>query len=186
MHRDDRPLDLSYPVGFLARAAGLAALACGLGLAILRWVFSKDLGAEFAPAFYMLRNLIHFLVPALLFCLLAVVLVASAALFAVAVFASHKVAGPLFRLQRVAGYLGRGTLIGRIHLRAGDQGKPVATCINDWVGIRKARLLELRTAADQIDAALTALETTEGRSDPASLNAHLRDLSSIVGTLNAK
>lgn len=186
MDRDDRPFELSYPLGFLARAAALAALACGLGLAILRWVFSKDLGTEFAPAFYMLRNLIHFLVPALAFCLLAVLLVASVALFAVAVFASHKVAGPLFRLQRVAVYLGRGSLIGRIHLRAGDQGTHLAACINDWVDHRKVRLSELRSAAERVDAVLCACESPAGRSDPARTRALLGDLRTTLERVNAK
>ncbi|MBI5015178.1 MAG: hypothetical protein HZB55_06765 [Deltaproteobacteria bacterium] len=186
MDRDDRPFELSYPLGFLARAAALSALACAVGLAILRWVFSRDLGSEFAPAFYMLRNLIHFLVPALVFCLLAALLVASVALFAVAVFASHKVAGPLFRLQRVAGYLGRGTLIGRIHLRSGDQGKPVATSINDWMDRRKGRLAALRVGADEIDTALSACELDAGRADRESMNALLSELASTVGALKAK
>jgi hypothetical protein len=176
MDRDDKPFELSYPLGFLSRAAALAALACGLGLSILRWVFSKDLGAEFAPAFYMLKNLIHFLAPALVFCLLAVLLVASTAVFALAVMASHKVAGPLFRLQRVAVYLGRRSLIGRIHLRAGDQGKAVAAWINAWVDGRKSRLTNLRSSAERIDAALCTCESQLGRSDPDSLKALLADL----------
>lgn len=186
MQPDDRPFDLSYPLSFLAKAAVVAGLASALGLVILRWVFSRDLGDSFAPAFYMLRNLIHFLVPALLFSLLAVLLVAACALFAVAVFASHKVAGPLFRLQRVAGYLGRGVLVGRIHLRAGDEGRPVASRINAWVEGRKARLRALRLAAEELDGALCACEAAGVAADAATRERLVHELLRVAEALNVK
>lgn len=156
---------LPYSLVFLSRAAVFSMAACGLGLWILRWVFSRDLGGEFAPAFYLLKNLLAFLVPALVFSLLVSLLVASAAIFVVAVFASHKVAGPLFRLQRVAGYLNRRVLVGRIHLRAGDQGKPVAACINEWLAGRKQRLALLREAEEQTELALREVEAASARRD---------------------
>ena len=183
MSRDDLPFRISYPLGFLARTAAFSALSCGLGLLILRWVFSRDLGVDFAPAFYTVRNLLRFLVPALAFSALAVLLVASVSVFAVAVFASHKIAGPLFRLQRVAGYLGRRILVGAIHLRAGDQGKPVAAAINDWVKSRKDRFTLLRSEAEAVEAALRGCEEAlvAGDSDrfATSLDAlrhHAREL----------
>lgn len=163
MSRDDAPFPLSYPLGFLARTAAFSALACGAGLAILRWMFWRDLGAEFAPAFYVLKNLLDFLLPGLAFCLIAVLLLASLAVFTVALLASHKVAGPLFRLQRVAGHLTRRVLVGHIHLRLGDQGKPVASELNAWVAGRKERLARLvavgeswQTALDECERALAA------------------------------
>lgn len=185
MATDERPFRLSFPLGFLAKAAAVAAVACAFGLLILRWVFSRDLGEEFAPAFYMLKNLLHFLVPALVFCLLAVLLVAACAIFAVAVFASHKVAGPLFRLQRVAGYLGRGALIGRIHLRSGDEGVAVAAHVNAWVERRKARLAALLQASERVDAALCACEAAAGRADDEAIRTLLADLSSAVASVRS-
>ena len=162
--------NVTDPLVFLGRAAVLSMLACGVGLWILRWVFSRDLGVEFAPAFFLLKHLISFLVPALLFCILVVLLVASVAIFVVALFASHKLAGPLFRLQRVAGYLNRRILVGRIHLRAGDQGKPVAVCINEWVAGRKDRLTQLRSLVEELGASLRTCELAAGRRDPGEFS----------------
>ena len=170
MPTDDKPFPLSYPLGFLARAAALAALSCASGLLILWWVFSRDLGSEFGPAFYTLKNLLGFLLPALAFCALVVLLVASVAVFVVAVFASHKVAGPLFRLQRVAGYLERRLLIGTIHLRAGDQGKVVALAINDWVRVRKERLASVRLRVRAFENALTAYKDSLAKGDSAAIS----------------
>ncbi len=153
MTDNETPFGLAYPLGFLLRTALAVALACGVGLGVLRWVFYRELGPEYARAFYTLKNLGGFLAPALLFAVLAVLAVASVAVFGVALFASHKVAGPLFRLQRVAGHLAAGTLAGRVHLRAGDHGKVVAHEINRWVEARKDRLARVRNALAAAEAA---------------------------------
>jgi HAMP domain-containing protein len=136
---------------------------------ILWWIFSQDLGTEFAPAFYTLKGLLGFLVPALVFCLFAVLLTAAVAVFAVAVFASHKLAGPLFRLQRVAAHLEQRVLVGNIHLRGADQCKLVASAINGWVENRKRRLASLSADAAACESALAKIEEALVGSEPSPL-----------------
>ena len=163
MSSDDVTFPVSYPVGFLARTAAASAVSCLGGLAFLRWVFSRPLGDDFGPAFYTLKGVLAYLAPSLAFSFLAALLIASLGVFVVAVFASHKVAGPLFRLQRVAGHLGRGVLVGRIHLRAADQGKPVATEINAWVDRLKEKRSALQSRVGELEEATRRWERTAGR-----------------------
>lgn len=165
MPSEDVTFPVSYPVGFLARTAAVSAVSCLGGLAFLRWVFSRPLGDEFGPAFYTLKGVLAYLAPSLAFSFLAVLLVASLAVFVVAVFASHKVAGPLFRLQRVAGHLRRGVLVGRIHLRAADQGKPVTAEINAWVDGLKEKRTSLGSRVSKLEeAAHRWARATDGES----------------------
>ncbi len=163
MSSDDVTFPVSYPMGFLARTAAVSAVSCFGGLAFLRWVFSRPLGDDFGPAFYTLKGVLAYLAPSLAFSFLAVLLVASLAVFVVAVLASHKVAGPLFRLQRVAGYLRRGALVGRIHLRAADQGKPVATEINAWVDSLKEKRSAFQNRVAELEEATRRWERTAER-----------------------
>ena len=186
MPPDETHFGISYPLGFLARTAALLALSCALGLLILWWIFSQDLGPDYAPAFYTIKNLIDFLVPALVFSGMAVLLVASATVFVVAVFASHKIAGPLFRLQRVAGYLGRRTLVGRIHLRSADQGKAVAGTINAWVARRKERLAALQIDIAACEETLKRCEESVERADFEKLPQLLEVFRGHVTTLRYK
>lgn len=174
--RDDETFPLTFPLGFLARTAAASAAACAVGLVLLRWVLSQELGEEFAPAFHTLRSTLGFLVPALAFSLLAVLLVASGAVFAVAVFASHTVAGPLFRLQRVAGYLGRRVLTGRIHLRAGDRGKPLAAELNRWVAQSRERLAKHQSRVEEWEALVRRCEEAADRGDAVALQGALAEL----------
>lgn len=186
MPRDEAPFRLSYPLGFLTRTAACSALACVVGLAILRWVFFRELGREFGPAFYTLKSMLDFLIPCLVFSLLAVLLVASVAVFLVALFASHKVAGPLFRLQRVADHLGRRVLVGRIHLRAGDQGHLLASEINRWVQGRKTRFAQMRETAEACEGALWECERALAAGQSGDLVRALADLTSRASELETR
>jgi len=177
---EDATFRLSYPLGFLARTAAVSAVACVGGLVLLRWIFSRPLGTEFGPAFYTMKSVLAFLAPALAFSLLAVLLVASVAVFVVAVFASHKVAGPLFRLQRVAGYLRRRVLVGRIHLRAGDQGRPVAEEINAWVSQRKGEWATLQERIDAVEGAARRREDARARASQEGERAALAEVRNLV------
>jgi len=183
MKIDERPFGPSYPLGFLAKTTAFTALACALGLVILRWVFFQELGTEFAAAFYTIKGMLAFLLPSLVFCALAVLLVASVAVFLVAVFASHKIAGPLFRLQRVAGHLEDRVLVGHIHLRTGDQGKPVARALNDWGAARKAELGALQTQLERCRSPLAACEQALGEDREGDIAAPLDLLLGALGDL---
>lgn len=176
MDSNERPFGLSYPLGFWVRTTAFTSLACALGLVVLRWVFSRELGTEYASAFYTIKGLLAFLLPSLLFCALAVLLVASVAVFLVAVFASHKVAGPLFRLQRVAGHLQQRVLVGHIHLRTADQGKPVARALNDWGVLRKARLADLQRQVSTCREPLAECELALAEGHPENLERALTAL----------
>lgn len=178
MRNDNSYFGYSYPVGFLARIATLSALACGVGLMIMRWVYFRDLGTEYNAAHHTLKNLLGFLAPSLAFCLLAVLFVASIAVFSVAMFASHKVAGPMFRIERAIGYIGRKTLIGRINLRVGDQGKPLAAEINKWVDNRKKSLGDLRARVRLCEETLRAFENSLAMGDAEAIEKYFKKLKS--------
>ncbi len=166
----------AFPARFLIRTAAVSAVALGVGAGALRWMLARDLGAEFRAAHYTLKGLLGFVGPALLFCAVSVVLVGSVGVLLVAVLASHKVAGPLFRLQRVAGYLERGTLPGRVHLRAGDQGTGFAAELNRWMDRVKERVRAEQQAAGRADEALQGyLEAVAARRSDRAREA-LREL----------
>lgn len=183
MKIDERPFGPSYPLGFLARTTAFTALACTLGLVILRWMFFQELGTEFAAAFYTIKGMLAFLLPSLVFCALAVLLVASVAVFAVAVFASHKMAGPLFRLQRVAGHLKNWVLVGHIHLRTADQGKPVARALNDWGAARKTELAALQGQLERCREPLVACEQALSKGFEGDFTGPLRTLREALSEL---
>jgi hypothetical protein len=150
----------------LARVTVLCAIGCAAAWGFLRWVFLRNLGEDYGQAYYLLKSYERFLVPAITLSALLALLLASGALFFVLLLASHKVAGPLFRLQRVADHLGRLTIVGHIHLRDGDWTKSIAASINQWTQQRRDYFRRMRAGAEALEEALRVAKVAAAGSDP--------------------
>jgi len=72
------------------------------------------------------------------------------------IFLSHKIAGPLFRFQRIFEDVAQGNLTTRCHLRKFDEAKSVAHTLNQTL--------------ESLDAGITRLKSTvrEGSADPGA------------------
>jgi hypothetical protein len=154
-----------FATRFWVRLSAISAAGCLIAVVFMRWVYWRDLGTQYAKAFYTLKSMVAYLIPTLALSLLLTLLVASVLVMITAVFASHKVAGPLFRLQRVGEYLSKKTLIGRIYLREGDWIRPTSLHINKWVEARKEKLALMRDWADHTDEALNAMKKAAAAGD---------------------
>ena len=148
-----------------SRLALVCAIGCLAGLLFLKWIFWRDLGAEYAQSFYTLKSMSTYLVPTLALSLLIVLMIASVAVFGVVVLASHKVAGPMFRIQRVGEHLDKSILIGRIVLREGDWLAGLSDKINKWVENRKQIHNANREWAEDAHQAIRAMKVAAGQSD---------------------
>ena len=60
------------------------------------------------------------------------------------IFLSHKIAGPLFRFQKIFESLGRGDMTVRCQLRKFDEAKPVAESLNQALVFLDSALLRLK------------------------------------------
>jgi len=169
-------VERSHSVGFVIQAALVSLAASALGLWVLRWVLDRPLGPEYGEAHHTLRSLLPMIGPAVVFCAVSVLLVGAVGLLILGVLASHKVAGPLFRLQRVAGFVERGILPGRIHLRATDQGVALATALNGFVDRWKGVLAGHEERVASADQAFREWMAARGTAAEPDALARLRAL----------
>jgi len=113
----------------LAFAAGAAALYSSFYL-----VLSRPLTGDYAGVFHALRNLSVFLRPFIALSVLVYILLVCGAIAAVCVYGLHRVAGPLYRIERVMEEIREGTHTRPVSFRDGDQIEPLARAINGWIG----------------------------------------------------
>jgi hypothetical protein len=113
----------------LAFAAGAAVLFASFFL-----VLSRPLAGDYAGVYHALRNLSEFLRPVVALSVLVYVLLVCGACAAVCVYGLHKVAGPLYRIERVMESVREGAPTRTISFRDGDQIEPLAQAFNGWIG----------------------------------------------------
>lgn len=152
-NHDDRPVGRRYLLGFLLRlfvnfAAGVAVLHL-----ILYFVFSRPLAGEYAAAHHQLIGLARYLRPVVAVSVLAYGLLACLSTSALCGYLLHRVAGPLYRMERVLEEYRSGAPARTVSFRAGDQVGPLAEAYNAWIGVLRqdrGRILSLLEEADRL------------------------------------
>ncbi|GAB4364417.1 MAG: hypothetical protein Kow00128_06060 [Deltaproteobacteria bacterium] len=122
-----------YQIRFLLRMSLLVAAGSVFLFLILLTVFSRKLTGDYPSVFYAIRHFAEFLFPIVAISVLAYVLLLCGATAVLCVYALHKVAGPLYRMERaLEGYI-EGKPIRPVFFRQGDQVHPLAKEFNRFV-----------------------------------------------------
>jgi hypothetical protein len=123
--------------GYTARIAMQLLLVIGAGGGLLYvafyLIFIRPLPGTYSGVYFALRNLSVFLAPILAFSMLAYVLVLSVAIALISSYAIHKIAGPLYRMERALENYESGHGVKAVFLREGDQLVPLARSYNEFV-----------------------------------------------------
>ncbi|HAX62446.1 MAG TPA: hypothetical protein DCX95_07855 [Elusimicrobia bacterium] len=92
--------------------------------------------------------------------LLVDVAIVSIIILAVAVFLSHKVAGPIYRFEKSTGIIGDGDLTFRVHLRKYDELKELENCFNNMVLQLQDKIKKENQLVKDINISLTRMSRT--------------------------
>jgi hypothetical protein len=128
--------------GRIALQLTLVIFAAGgllfLGLYLM---LTRPLPGTYAGVYFALRNLSALLVPLLVFSILAYALVVSVAIGVLSGYAMHRIAGPLYRMERALENYESGNPVKAVFLREGDQLVSLAGAYNECVArIRETRM----------------------------------------------
>jgi hypothetical protein len=123
--------------GYVGRIAIKLLLVFGAGggflYVALYLVFMRPLPGTYYGVYFALRNLSAILVPILAFSMLAYVLVVSVVIALLSLRATHKIAGPLYRMERALENFESGHAVKAVFLREGDCLVPLAQAYNGFV-----------------------------------------------------
>ncbi len=124
---------------------GLAAF----GLAIY-FYSTQTLTTAFVHSKLRVMSTADFLLPALLVASLIVITLVAIAGAMRLLLLSHKIAGPLYRLEKTAEAIGAGNLKLQVRLRSGDELQDFARSMDDMVRELRARALEIKNQNDRL------------------------------------
>ncbi len=96
---------------------------------------------------------------------------------------SHRVAGPLFQIERILRSIGDGDLSRRIILREKDELKNLAMCINEMTTGLSNKISELEDDIKFLEEKLSFLENEAGKELP-NINKIRDDLKALYSSFN--
>ncbi len=146
--------------------------------------------ARIMDAFYELADVARQYAPLFIstnFSLIILLVVFMAVAAVLAVFISHKIAGPMFRFERSLEAIAKGDLHFQVNLRKSDEFKYLAEKINDMILQLRTKVQSERAAILEISELLTqvqALDKTKGKKQQllektvakvTSLKTHLQE-----------
>lgn len=144
----------------------------------------QTLTTAFIHSKLRVMNTGQFLLPALILMMLVVTAVVSFILSIRLLLFSHRIAGPLYRLEKSAEAVGRGDLALKIKLRDGDQLQEVARAMDGMVQDLRSRALRVQKQSERLREILLRTEQTPGfpKDILQSLLDTQRELGQVVST----
>jgi len=104
----------------------------------------------------------------------------------VSLFLSHRIAGPLYRLERVIEHMIRGRIGERITLRQHDEGKDLAEKINRLNQTLAEKIEDIRIQVESLESALTKCGTPIKSEDLRHVRAICRSLRVAVSVFDIR
>ncbi|MFH0771475.1 MAG: HAMP domain-containing protein [Candidatus Omnitrophota bacterium] len=153
----------SLQINLILRSLALLILACLIMVMSVFMLTKKSTTANFENLRLTVKSTPQFILPALIISGLISMAVAGAAAISVLLFVSHKIAGPLHRIEISLSEIGKGDLSSEIRLRKSDGVKTLAAGINnmkhklkDPIQLSQVKIKELEEEITAVKSALTA------------------------------
>ena len=143
----------------------------------LLFFFSQDtLTSSFSHSRLVIRSTAEAMLPAIITTNLISLALIIVTTIVVTLYISHKIAGPIFRLETELRRIGQGDLATNVSLRANDQMLAFAQRVNEMTAQLNRRVTEIRRQADEISTA-AAQEASSGEVNRRAnaLNRYIQD-----------
>jgi len=129
----------------------------------LLFLFSQGtLTSSFQQSRLSIKNTAFAILPAVIYTNLITLGLIALATIAVTLFVSHKIAGPMFRLEKELKAIGEGDLTKDIRLREKDQITDMAATLNKMVSSLHEKVLDIQTGVEHLIESASKQKAPEG------------------------
>lgn len=177
-------IDRRFQIEFVLKFLFLLLIGTAIFLAAAGVILSRRLEETYYSAHLAIKSTSELLLPTLAALGAAFVLVLGAAAAAVTLYVSHHISGPLFAIRRYLENVSKGDLDFEPKLRGGDQTTPLALSLAHALETLNARLVAIRTAADDARSGSEQI-SRHLEAAPAPSDACRRDCAALAERLEA-
>ncbi|MFA4828391.1 MAG: methyl-accepting chemotaxis protein [Thermodesulfovibrionales bacterium] len=151
----NKKFQTNFSIKFLVVIVVEAIMALGLFLYLSKGTLTTGyIGSELK-----ISQTYDFFLPMLLLSNIIIVGVTGIIGIAVLIFMSHRIAGPMFRFEKVLDEISKGDLTYKFKLREGDQFKELEKRINELTGTLDSKAGNLKSGLTEISKMLSRLQT---------------------------
>lgn len=151
----NKKFQTNFSIKFLVVIVIEAIMALGLFLYLSKGTLTTGyIGSELK-----ISRTYDFFLPMLLLSNIIIVGITGIIGIAVLIFMSHRIAGPMFRFEKVLDEISKGDLTYKFKLREGDQFKELEKRINELTGTLDSKAGNLKSGLTEISKMLSRLQT---------------------------
>ncbi|MEK7331739.1 MAG: methyl-accepting chemotaxis protein, partial [Nitrospirota bacterium] len=176
----NKKFQTDFSIKFLVIIVIEAIMAVGLFLYLSKGTLTTGyIGSELK-----ISRTYDFFLPMLLLSNIIIVGVTGIIGIAVLIFMSHRIAGPMFRFEKVLDEISKGDLTYKFKLREGDQFKELEKRINELTGTLDSKAGNLKSGLTEISKMLSRLQTlASAHSTDKDFERLLQDISKKITEL---
>ena len=176
----NKKFQTGFSIKFLVIIVIEAIMAVGLFLYLSKGTLTTGyIGSELK-----ISRTYDFFLPMLLLSNIIIVGVTGIIGIAVLIFMSHRIAGPMFRFEKVLDEISKGDLTYKFKLRQGDQFKELEKRINELTDILDSKAGNLKSGVTEISKMLSRLKTlASAHSTDKDFERLLQDISKKITEL---
>jgi methyl-accepting chemotaxis protein len=138
--------------------------------AIIYGMSSSAVTTTFENSKLTIKSAADYILPSVILSGAVVVLLIGIATIFITLFTSHKIAGPLYRIEKDVGEIASGNLKVRFNLRSSDEVKPLAASLDNMAQILNSRISAVKRACDELES---KLGTPEAKNKVKDLRSEL-------------
>jgi len=167
-------INRKFQAGFIIKFCLLVIIGTAISGGVVYWMSRSTVTSTFENSRLVIKSTADFILPGVLLSGAFVVISIGIATIAITLFTSHRIAGPLYRIQKELDELSRGNLNVSFNLRQGDEIKVLADTLNDMTVLFRRNILNALKAISELEAAFKA-------NDADLAKNKLKDLRDIMG-----
>jgi nitrogen fixation/metabolism regulation signal transduction histidine kinase len=136
---------------FILKFCGLVAAGSVISGAIIFMMSKSTLTTAFENSRLVIKSTADFIMPAVCLSSAVVLILVGLATIMITLFTSHKIAGPLYRMEQDVKEVTRGDLKTKFNLRYGDELKGMAESLEAMARSLQSRITALKDALNKSD-----------------------------------
>jgi nitrogen fixation/metabolism regulation signal transduction histidine kinase len=121
-----------------------------LSTGLILYFTQGNLTSLFSNSRLVVTDTAIYILPAVIYTNMITILIISLSLIVVTLFVSHKIAGPLFRLEQDINVIAKGNLTFTVRLRKGDQLRELPADINEMTASLNTKVAAIQSGVERI------------------------------------